>query len=86
MRQPVIQTTLAKHWGSSVAKRRRQLGLSQAGLAELCDVTQQAISKIEAGESIPHDRLKLVIANRMGINPAELFAWPDRSLLDEGAA
>ncbi len=86
VRQPQISATLGSRWGTAVANRRRVLGFSQAELAELCSVTQQTISKIEAGRMIPHDRLKLVIANRMGIDPGALFTWPPRAELIEGAA
>jgi len=78
--------TLAQHWGSAVAKRRALLSLSQAQLAEICGVTQQTISKIESGRMIPHDRLKVVLATRMGTEPSALFVWPQRSALHEGAA
>lgn len=35
---------------------------------------------------IPHDRLKLVIANRLGIAPGQLFAWPPPDQLTEVAS
>lgn len=69
-----------------MAERRTALGFSQAQLAELCDVTQQTISKIEAGGMIPHDRLKAVIADRLMVEPAALFTWPTRAEMGEGAA
>jgi len=86
VRQPRSKITLADTWGRRVADRRTTLGLSQAQLADLCDVTQQTISKIEAGRMIPHDNLKLSLASRMGLEPADLFAWPARSELLDGAA
>lgn len=73
--------------------RRRQLGLSQAQLAKLCQaaspegVTQQTISKIENGEMIPLDRLKVDIARALGTSPSKLFAWPAmKDLVGESAA
>lgn len=86
MRQPAVVDSLAKRWGNAIAERRRALGFTQVQLAELCEITQQTVSQIECGRSIPHDRLKLVLANRMGIDPNVLFAWPDRAELVEGAA
>ena len=81
MRQPKTETKLSEVWGGAVSQRRRTLGLSQADLADLCEVTQQTISKIEAGLMIPHDNLKLALANRMGMEPGELFEWPTRTFL-----
>lgn len=86
MRQPAATRTLAKHWGGAVKDRRKKLGLGQQQLADLADVKQQTISKIESGLMIPHDRLKLVLANRLGIDPGVLFAWPDRTELTECVA
>jgi transcriptional regulator with XRE-family HTH domain len=86
MRQPEVVEGLAKRWGSAVAERRKAIGLTQAQLAELCAVTQQTVSQIECGRSNPHDRLKLVLANRLGIDPKVLFAWPDRAELIEAAS
>lgn len=85
VRQPQKPSTLGQHWGSAVEARRSQLGLSQAQLATLAGITQQTVSKIEAGRMIPHDRLKLVLANRLGTEPGALFAWPPKSSLTEAA-
>lgn len=79
--------SLGQIWGSAVAERRQRLGLSQAELAKLCDVTQQTISKIESGSMIPLDRLKLVLAARLGTKPERLFTWPSLAEIDlEGMA
>jgi len=80
-----VVETLAERWGKAVADRRTELGFTQTQLAGLCDVTQQTISKIEAGDMIPHDRLKAVIADRLMIEPAELFAWPARADMGEAS-
>lgn len=79
MRQPAVVETLAERWGKAVADRRNELGFTQTQLADLCDVKQQTISKIEAGDMIPHDRLKAVIADQLMIEPGELFVWPARA-------
>lgn len=71
--------TLAERWGTAVADRRAELGFNQTQLADLCDVKQQTISKIEAGKMIPHDRLKADLANALMMEPADLFSWPSRA-------
>lgn len=45
-----------------MARRRRQLRLSQADLARECGVTQQTVSAIERAEHGPSDALKVELA------------------------
>lgn len=85
VRQPTVVETLAERWGLAVATRRAELEFTQTQLAELCGVTQQTISKIEAGAMIPHDRLKAVIADKLLSEPGELFAWPARADMEKSA-
>lgn len=86
-RQPKMRSNLGPYWGQKVADRRRVVGLSQAQLAELCEISQQAISKIEAGDMIPLDRLKVTIAQKLATTPDALFPWPPMAeLVAEGAA
>lgn len=69
---------LGETWGRNVARRRSELGFTQAELAERCGrVTQQTISKIERGVILPRDSLKLLIAIHLQSHPAELFGWPE---------
>lgn len=71
--------SLGEFWGRRVAERREALGLTQAQLADLCNVTQQSISRIESGAVIPRDSLKMTLSSQLGTNPGELFVWPARS-------
>ena len=48
-----------------VAERRRELGLSQAQLAELCETTQSAIARLESGGRPPRIDTLLRIANAL---------------------
>ena len=48
-----------------VAERRRQLGLSQAKLAELCNTTQSAIARLESGGRPPRIDTLQRIANAL---------------------
>lgn len=75
---------LGSYWGQRVAERRQALGLTQADLATLCGITQQAVSRIENGKVVPLDRLKVVIAHRLGTTPQDIFAWP--TMTEEPAA
>ncbi len=48
-----------------VSERRRQLGLSQTQLAELCETTQSAIARLESGGRPPRIDTLLRIANAL---------------------
>ncbi|MFF3517065.1 helix-turn-helix domain-containing protein [Streptomyces sp. NPDC002573] len=47
------EPVLAKQLGRLVHDRRTALGLSQAELAERCDMKQPQISRIEGGGTVP---------------------------------
>lgn len=63
-------------WGARLREARRARGLTQPQLAAMAGVAQQSVSKMERGESCPHDRVKLQLARALGVNPGTLFPWP----------
>lgn len=63
--------------GALVVQRRRQAGLSQRELAERIGTTQPAISKIEAGRTLPRLDLLDRIARATG-GPITLTIGQDR--------
>lgn len=58
---------------------RHRSGISQARLAEMCDVSNGTIGNIECGMTKPSFDLILQIARSLGIKPATLFFSPDDS-------
>ncbi len=52
---------------------RKQKGISQAQLAETCDVSNGTIGNIECGITKPSFDLILMIADKLGIKPEMLF-------------
>lgn len=78
-----VTEELARQWGENVAKRRDDLRLNQRGLAELIGggVAVQTISKLERGEIVPRDYLKIAIALALQIEVDDLFPMPDRKRL-----
>lgn len=78
-----------------IVKYRKELGLTQEGLAQRLGVTNQAVSKWESGQSCPDITLLPVIADLFGITLDELFGreapkaapapaeldWPDDGVL-----
>lgn len=66
---------LPRHLGQAVRKRRLQLGLSQASLAETAQVSRRLITSLEMGDAdgIAFDKaLRILEALGMTIS----FAWP----------
>ena len=64
-----------KRWGAAVQRARKNLGMSQAELAENVGLTQQTISKVELGTVVPSDRTKVRLAHAIGMHPGHLFGW-----------
>ena len=56
---------------------RKRSGLSQAKLAELCDVSTGTIGNIESGLTKPSFDLIIQIALSVKVSPAELFMEDD---------
>ena len=79
-----------------IVNRRKALGLTQEGLAQKLGVTNQAVSKGDAGQSCPDLALLPLLADLFGITIDELFGrepkavdfpaqppfpWPDDGVL-----
>lgn len=75
-----VTDSLAAEWGRKVLERRVGLGLTLQQLAaKLGDrVSVQAISKIERGELVPRDYLKLALALALDREVSALFPMPPR--------
>lgn len=62
-----------KHVGVKIAQRRKELGLTQAVLAEKLQVTNKAVSKWETGEGYPDITLIKKLANQLELSVDELL-------------
>ncbi|QBI19379.1 XRE family transcriptional regulator [Egibacter rhizosphaerae] len=78
-------------WGTRIHRCRLRKGLSQRKMAPLVaeelgePFSQQVLSEIEAGEYAPVDKRRIAIANVLGVNVYELFAYEDNRLdTDQG--
>lgn len=59
--------------GSRIARLRKSRNLSQSELAELLNITHQAVSKWERGDSLPDVGILLPLASLFGISVDELL-------------
>ena len=67
-----------KGWiGANIASYRKRAGLTQAGLAELLNYSDKAVSKWERGESCPDVPTVMAIADKLGIRVEQLLADPN---------
>lgn len=64
---------LYRQWGRNIEYGRKVLDLSQDALAELCEVTQQTVSKWEAGVISPRDHHKVRLATALRQDVRQLF-------------
>lgn len=63
-------------WGALVGENRRRRGMSQGALGEAAGVSQQSVSKVEAGVICAHDQVKVRLAAALEVPTADLFPWP----------
>ena len=63
----------SKHLGKSVFRKRKQLKMTQAGLAERTGVTEQTIRKIEHGEGNPQLDVLDSLVTALQIDPTKIF-------------
>lgn len=65
-------------WGRNVHERRKELGLTLDHVAMLADTTPQTVHKVEHGQIVPRDELRLSLALALFCEVADLFPAPTR--------
>lgn len=78
--------SLAVIWGESLERKRTDLGISRAQLAQLANLTGQSVWLFETGKRIPLDRTKVDLARALGTTPDDLFPWPAMGDMQHGSA
>ncbi|MBR1585597.1 MAG: helix-turn-helix transcriptional regulator [Clostridia bacterium] len=59
--------------GNTIAILRQRMGLSQQGLADLCSVTHQAVSKWENGQALPDMQTMLFLSKLFSVSMEDLL-------------
>ena len=79
------RTAVGVRLGERIRARRFALGLSQAGLAEVVDLTPNYVGLLERGEALPTVQTLLVLGKALKATPTELLGesnakdeWLDR--------
>ena len=75
---------LKRQIGGNIASYRKQLGLTQVGLAEKLNYSDKAISKWERGESMPDVVTLIALAEQFGITVNDLLQDPNSLPEDTG--
>jgi len=63
--------------GRQVVRRRKQLGLTRAALAERVGISEAQISKLERGGLPFRNALLAQFAQALGVKPVYFYVWPD---------
>jgi len=61
--------------GKRVADLRKASGKTQADIAETTDLSNESISRLERGVSMPSVGTLVKIAQAIGVDPCEFFDW-----------
>ena len=64
---------VAKRLGDCIYKKRKELKMTQAELAEKSDITEQTIRKIEHGEGNPQLDVLCSLITSLCLDPTEIF-------------
>lgn len=76
----------ARVWGAAVRARRKLIGLTLEQLGAKVNVAPQTIHKIEKGEILPTDAVRLALGFALACEPSELFPIPTRAAIARDAA
>lgn len=74
----------ARDFGANIAARRRKLGLSQMQVAEMVDMTQESLSRIESGLATPKFQRLRAFADALQCSVADLFMSMTDAEKDKG--
>jgi len=67
------EVAILEAFGNNVATRRRELGLSQEGLAERAGLHRTYVGSVERGERNPALKSIVKIARALGVDPGDLL-------------
>lgn len=67
------EVAILKAFGNNVATRRRELGLSQEGLAERAGLHRTYVGSVERGERNPALKSIVKIARALAVDPGDLL-------------
>lgn len=76
----------SRSWGQLVLARRKTLHWTLATVAARADTTPQTVHKVERGEIVPRDDLRLALAMALMTEVGDLFPQPDHATVSKEVA
>lgn len=76
----------ARHWGTACRSRRQALQLTLDNVASLAGTTPQTVFKVERGEIVARDNLRISLAFALSCEVGDLFPMPTRKIILAEAA
>lgn len=67
------KSRLGRKLGNQISSRRKELGITQAALAEVVGINTESISRIERGTALPSLTTLELIANHLQTSPSRLL-------------
>lgn len=71
----------ARHWGTACRSRRQALKLTLDQVAALAGTSPQTVFKVEKGEIIARDSLRIGLAFALCCEVEDLFSIPKREVI-----
>jgi transcriptional regulator with XRE-family HTH domain len=68
--------TMQARWGEALRKLREERGLTLRSLGEKSDVDYRHLQKVELGKAGLSDERRIRVADALGVDPNELWAYP----------
>lgn len=71
----------ARHWGTACRVRRQALQLTLEQVASLAGTTPQTVFKVEKGQIVARDSLRIGLAFALSCEVDDLFPLPKRDVI-----
>jgi transcriptional regulator with XRE-family HTH domain len=71
--------TLARRLGARIRTLRQEAGITQEKLAWACNFSKPYLSQIEAGKRLPSLAAVVVLAKKLGVEPADMLVLDDKN-------
>lgn len=68
---------LHAQWGQRLRQARKEQGISLRDITAKAGLHKSHYCRIEAGETVPSDELRMRLASALGVRVEQIFSYPD---------